>query len=116
MAVPRRRRGSRVRSEHPAFFESSGQCGTATMTEFSYSGARLHSESPAPLVGELLRILVWPQRHAEPFEIAGRVVGMREQGFAVEYVNPGQALCQWIDALRLEAECPAPAERPGAAG
>jgi hypothetical protein len=71
------------------------------LSEVSYSGAMLQAEAPAPVLGESVHILVWPANHAEPFEIAGRVVGVREGGFAVEYEEPGQAICQWIDALTI---------------
>ena len=115
MARSRRRRGARLRPQHPVFFESPQHRGTATLCEVSYSGARLEVEGPGPRVGEPIRIYVWPSNHAEPFELAGRVVGLREDGFAVEYDEPGQAICQWIDALTT-AESAAPARAAGPAG
>ncbi len=60
------------------------------------------------MLGKPVRIYVWPTNHAEPFELAGHVVGLRDDGFAVEY---GQAIRQWIDALQT-AE--AAGERSGA--
>ncbi len=117
MAGSRRRRGARMRLLHPAFFESSGHQGSATLTEVSYSGARLQVEQAGPLLGEPVRIYVWPTNHAEPFELAGHVVGLRDDGFAVEYAEPGQAICQRIDALRNAEATPAPsAAEPSGAG
>jgi hypothetical protein len=116
MARSQRRRGARIRPLHPVFFESTGHQGSATLAEVSYSGARLQVEQLGPLLGEPVRIYVWPTNHAEPFELVGHVVGLRDDGFAVEYEKPGQAICQWIDALQTaEAAPPPPAgERSGA--
>jgi hypothetical protein len=100
-----------MRAEHPAFFESSGHRGAATLSEVSYSGAGLQAKNSGLAIGEPVRILVWPANQAEPFEIAARVVGLSEGGFAVEYEEPGQAICQWIDALHIaEAKPPPTAE------
>lgn len=118
MARPKRRRGARMHPRHPVFFESSKHRGSATISEVSYSGARLKVEQAGPVVGEPIRLYVWPANHAEPFELAARVGGVRESGFAVEYEEPGQAICQWIDALQTAESAPPrkPAERSGVAG
>ncbi len=94
MDSPRRRRGARMHPCHPVFFESSKHRGSATLSEASYSGAWLEVEQ------------------------AGAVVGVREDGFAVEYEEPGQAICQWIYALQSAESAPPrkQAERPGAVG
>jgi hypothetical protein len=40
------------------------------------------------------------------------VVGQRKDGFALEFAEAGQELCQWIDALQAALATPAmPAER-----
>jgi hypothetical protein len=69
------------------------------LREASYSGARLEVSDARPVLGELARIYVWPASHPEPFELTGTVVGLRDDGFAVEYAEAGQEICQWIDAL-----------------
>ena len=116
MARLRRRRGARMRRLHPVFFESTGDQGSATLAEVSYSGARLQVEQVGPVLGEPVRSYVWPTNHAEPFELARHVVGLRDDGFALECEEPGQEICQWIDALQTaEAAPPPPAgERSGA--
>ncbi len=43
MARLRRRRGARMRRLHPVFFESTGDQGSATLAEVSYSGAQAPS-------------------------------------------------------------------------
>ena len=48
MARLRRRRGARMRRLHPVFFESTGDQGSATLAEVSYSGARLQVEQVGP--------------------------------------------------------------------
>ena len=106
MIDPRRRRGARTRLEHRAFFESSEHQGSATLTEVSYSGARLQVDRTGPALGESVRIYVWPANHPEPFELAGHVVGLRDDGFTVEYQEPGQAICQWIDSLQAAGATP----------
>jgi len=107
-----------MRPCQPVFFESAEHSGSATLSEVSYSGARLEVESPGPPVGASIRVYVWPPNHAEPFELAGHVVGTREDGFAIEYEEPGQAICQWIDTLRSAegAESPTPDARRTAMG
>ncbi len=119
MARPRRRRGVRMYPCQPVLFESSEHRGSATLSEVSYSGARLEVEQAGAAVGgELIRINVWPTNHAEPFELTAHVVGVREGGFAVEYEEPGQAICQWVDALQTAESAPPrkPAERSGVVG
>ena len=116
MAHSERRRGARIRQLHPAFFESPDHQGSATLAEVSYSGARLQVEQVGLVVREPVRIYVWPTNHAEPFELAGHVVGLLDDGFAVEYEEPGQAICQCIDALQTPGAPPPPsaAKRSGA--
>ena len=99
MAKARRRRGARMQPCSAVFFESADRRGTALLVEVSYSGARLELEGPCPGAGETVLLYVWPESQAEPFELAGRVVGSRPDGFAVEYEEVGQEICQWIDAL-----------------
>ena len=102
----RRRRGARTRLAHRAFFESSKHQGAATLTDVSYSGARLQVEQEGLAVGESVRIYVWPANHPEPFELAGQVVVLRDDGFTVEFEEPGQAICQRIDALQSSETTP----------
>jgi len=118
MDRPKRRRGARMHPCHPVFFEGSKHRGSATLSEVSYSGAWLEVEQAGAVVGEPIRIYVWPANHAEPFELAAHIVGVRKDGFAVEYEEPGQAICQWIDALQSAESAPPrkQAERPGAVG
>lgn len=108
MVDPRRRRGARTRFAHRAFFESVKHQGSATLVDISYSGARLQLEREAPPVGESVCIYVWPPNQPEPYELAGHVVGLRDDGFTVEFEEPGQVICQWIDALQI-SETPSPA-------
>jgi hypothetical protein len=89
-----------MRTCHPAFFESAHHKGAATLCEVSYSGARLELTGERPSVGESVHVYVWPANQTEPVELAGRVVGQRQDGFALEFEQAGQELCQWIDALQ----------------
>jgi hypothetical protein len=50
---------------HPVFFEGSKHRGSATLSEVSYSGARLEVEQAGAVVAEPIRICVWPANHAE---------------------------------------------------
>lgn len=95
----------------PVFFESAGQRGSGLLAEVSYSGARLELAGAHPANGETVLLYVWPPSQAEPFELVGRVVGSRDDGFAVEYEEVGQEICQWIDAL--ESAEPAVPETSG---
>jgi hypothetical protein len=98
-----------MRTRHPAFFESAHHKGPAILCEVSYSGARLEVAGARPSVGEPATVYVWPAGQAEPVELAGRVVGQRGNGFALEFAEAGQELCQWIDALQAAlAGAPAP--------
>ena len=70
-------------------------------------------ERAGPGVGDPILLCVRPSNHPEPFELAGHVVGLREDGFAVEYEEPGQAIGQWIDALQTaEPTASPPAAEP----
>jgi len=84
---------------HPVFFESDKTKGAAILTEVSYSGARLQLQTELPARGDSVRIYVWPPNHAEPFELMGHVVSLYDDAFGIEYEEPGQEICQWIDAL-----------------
>ena len=98
----RRRRGMRSRLRHPVFFETADQKGAAMLTEMSYSGARIEAVGIRITRGEVVRLYVWAPSQPEPFDLVGTVASVGEDGFAVEYVNVGQQLCQWVDALRNE--------------
>jgi hypothetical protein len=101
---------------YPAVFESAQHKGPATLCELSYSGARLEVAAARPAVGEPVHLYVWPANQAEPIELAGRVVGERKDGFAVEFAQTGQELCQWIDALQAalgSTATPAPRRATG---
>jgi hypothetical protein len=105
-----------MRTHHPAFFESSHHKGPATLCEVSYSGARLEVAGELPAIGEPVQVYVWPANQAEPVELAGRVVGQRKDGFALEFAETGQELCQWIDALQAALAAGAPPAERGATG
>jgi len=104
-----------MRTRHPAFFESAHHKGAAILCEVSYSGARVETQGARPSVGESVCVYVWPANQAEPVELSGRVVGQRQDGFAVEFEEAGQELCQWIDALQAALAAAQTAE-PRAAG
>jgi hypothetical protein len=99
MARSRRRRGRRIRVQHPIFFETADQTGTGTMTLVSYSGACVEAAEVRLTRSERVRLFVWPQRHAEPFELAGVVASLRSDGFGIAFERTGQEVSQWIDAL-----------------
>jgi hypothetical protein len=67
--------------------------------DVSYSGARVEARGAQLSRGDRVLLYLWPERQAEPFELAGTVAHVRDDGFAVEYERAGQELCQWIDAL-----------------
>ena len=115
MAGMRKRRGKRIPIRHPAFFETVEQKGAATLIEMSYSGARVEASDVRLTRGEPVRLYVWAQHQAEPFELAGTVASVRGDGFAIEYARVGQEICQWIDALQLGSSAePTPAQGEGA--
>jgi hypothetical protein len=105
-----------MRTHHPAFFESAHHKGPATLCEVSYSGARLQVAGARPAVGEQVCVYVWPSNQAEPVELPGRVVGQRKDGFAIEFAETGQELCQWIDALQASLARSAPPDDRRATG
>ena len=115
MGRNRKRRGARIQPQHPAFFETPCCSGSALLCEVSYSGARLEVSDAQPVLGDPARIYVWPANHPEPFELTGTVVGLRDNGFAVEYEEAGQEICQWIDALEAGQNIATPSapERSG---
>jgi hypothetical protein len=98
-----------MRTQHPAFFEAAHHRGAAILCEVSYSGARLAVTGARPAVGEQVSVYVWPANQEEPVPLAGRVVGHRKDGFALEFEEVGQELCQWIDALQAALASTAPA-------
>jgi hypothetical protein len=105
----RRRRGARMCTRYPAFFESNHSQCPAILCEISYSGAGIEIERGLPAIGADVRVYVWSASQSEPFELAGRVVGRRGKQFAMEFEEAGQALCQWIDRLHAEIEAEAAA-------
>ena len=108
----RKRRGVRKRTRFPAFFEAGDHQGPATLCEVSYSGARFETQHAVPEHRSTVRAYVWPPSQAEPFELVGVVIGKRPDGFAIEFEQPGQQICQWIDALQAEAAASPPQEKP----
>lgn len=110
MSRSRTRRGRRIRLRHAVFFETAERSGSATLTEVSYSGARLEADGARPTRADRVCLYVWPSSQAEPFEIHGTVASVRSDGFAVEYERAGQELCQWIDALLASGAEPGPSQ------
>lgn len=85
------------------------------MTLVSYSGACIEAAEVRLMRNERVRVFVWPQRHAEPFEIGGVVAGLRNGGFAIAFEKTGQEVSQWVDALpAVSAEEPSPEPGDGA--
>ncbi len=111
----RKRRGARKPTRYPAFFEAARHRGPATLCEISYSGARLEAEKGTVEVGEPVRVYLWPANRPEPFELAGHVVGLRPEGFAIEFDDAGQEVCHWIDWLHAALAATAAGETPGRA-
>ena len=96
-----RRRGTRIKTRFKSLYSAVDQEGSAVLAEISYSGARLECTEFQPALGTRVWVYVWLPRHAEPFELAGKVVRQMEDGFAIEYEKPGQDICHMVDAAAL---------------
>jgi hypothetical protein len=104
MARTKRRRGRRIRTRHPAFFQMAEQAGTGTLIEVSYTGGRVKTDASPVTRGDAVQLYVWPSHEHEPVELPGRVATVAPDGFAVEFGGVGQELCQWVDTLETAAD------------
>jgi hypothetical protein len=121
MSTSGKRRGTRIKTRFKSLYSAVDQEGSAVLAEISYSGARLEGSEFQPSLGERVCVYVWLPRHAEPFELVGKVVRQMDDGFAIEYEKPGQDVCHMVDAAALLVdevdEVPvqqAPPAQPGA--
>ncbi len=121
MTVSGKRRGTRIKTRFKSLYAAGDQEGSAILAEISYSGARLEDVEFQPSLGARVCVYVWLPRHAEPFELVGKVVRQMDGGFAIEYEKPGQDICHMVDAAALlvdkVGEVPvqqAPPGQPGA--
>jgi hypothetical protein len=96
-----KRRGTRIKTRFKSLYSTDDQEGSAVLAEISYSGARLESVEFQPSLGARMCVYVWLPRHAEPFELVGKVVRQMDDGFAIEYEKPGQDICHMVDAAAL---------------
>jgi hypothetical protein len=96
-----RRRGTRIKTRFKSLYSAGDLEGSAVLAEISYSGARLEGTEYQPSLGTRVCVYVWLPRQAEPFELAGKVVSQRDDGFAIEYEKPGQDICHMVDAAGL---------------
>jgi hypothetical protein len=93
-----KRRGRRIKTRFESFYETDRQEGSAVLSEISYSGALLQETSFQPELGSRVSVYVWLPNQKEPFELLGQVVRFFGSGFAVEYDEPGQDICNMVDA------------------
>ncbi|HEY5657580.1 MAG TPA: PilZ domain-containing protein [Myxococcota bacterium] len=96
-----RRRGTRIKTRFKSLYSAGEREGSAVLAEISYSGARLECTEFRPSLGTRVCVYVWLPRHAEPFELAGKVARLLDDGFAIEYEKPGQDICNMVDAAVL---------------
>jgi hypothetical protein len=96
-----RRRGTRIKTRFKSLYSADDQEGSAVLAEISYSGARLEGTEFQPSLGARVCVYIWLPRHAEPFELVGKVVRQLDDGFAIEYEKPGQDVCHMVDAAGL---------------
>lgn len=112
----RKRRGQRIKTSLKALYSAEGRSGDAMLVEISYSGARLANTGFQPPRGAPVCVYVWLESQEEPFELMGRVAGLRPEGFAIEYEKPGQAVCQMVDlaaaAVGSQPESPGGVREP----
>jgi len=116
-----RRHGQRIKTRFKSLYSAIDQEGSAVLAEISYSGARLEGAEFQPSLGARVCVYLWLPRHAEPFELAGKVVRQMDDGFAIEYEKPGQDICHMVDAAGLLVDevgevpvQPAPPSQPDA--
>jgi hypothetical protein len=93
-----RRRGTRIKTAFKSIYSAAREEGSATLAEISYSGARLQNTGLRPAPDTRVSVYVWLPNQSEPFELVGRVVRHTEDGFAIEYEDPGQNTCHLVDA------------------
>jgi len=79
-----RRRSPRFKTRFDVLLSTGREEGAGTLSEISYSGARLVGSSLRPRLGQQIRLYVFIQPVA-PFEITGHVARVTETGFAVDY-------------------------------
>jgi hypothetical protein len=101
MTVTGKRRGTRIKTRFKSLYATEDQEGSAILAEISYSGARLEGIEFQPSPGARICVYVWLPRHAEPFELVGKIVRQTDDGFAIEYEKPGQDICHMVDAAAL---------------
>jgi hypothetical protein len=101
MTASGKRRGTRIKTRFKSLYSTGDQEGSAVLAEISYSGARLEGTEFQPSLGARVCVYVWLPRHAEPFELPGKVVRQTDDGFAIEYEKPGQDICHMVDAAAL---------------
>ncbi len=94
------------RRSHPRFstkFDvlcSAGETeGAGTLVNLSRSGARLIDASHTPEIGTKVRLYVFIQPIC-PFELAGEVVRVEEDGFAIRYSNLDPEIGRLVDDVR----------------
>ena len=79
-----RRRSPRFQTRFDTLVSAGAREGAGTLTDISYSGARLEDSSIRPPVGTLVRLYVFV-RPVSPFELEGTVSRHTETGFAIDY-------------------------------
>lgn len=77
-----RRRHLRHNIRFDTLYSTGPEEGSGVLTEISYNGARIEEVRSPPKKGTLVRIFVFVQPVA-PFEVAGHVVRVDEDSFAI---------------------------------
>ena len=90
------RRNLRFKTQFETLYSSERQEGAGTLVDISYSGALMAGASLSPPVGTKLRIYVFVQP-VSPIEVIAQVVRVTDNGFAVEYADPGDHIRHLVD-------------------
>jgi len=81
-----RRRHLRLKIRFDTLYSAGPNEGSGVLTEISHTGARIEEVMNPPKEGTLVRIYIFIQPVA-PFEVAGHVARVDENGFAIHYDN-----------------------------
>jgi len=91
-----RRRDGRIPTRFEALYSAGRLEGAGVLLDISYSGALFGETSLKPELGKTIRAYVFVQP-INPIELAGEVVRLTEDGFAVQYEIADPELRRLVD-------------------
>lgn len=95
-----RRRHARFQTRFEVFCSSGREEGEGQLRDLSYSGAQICGATLRPALGSKIALFVLVDP-SPPFEVTGTVVRRLDDGFAIEFLDFSDEICNLVEEVAV---------------